>query len=165
MVADITTRQTREKTNRPDTFARPLAKRACRKALPFSEKSVSETCLTLEYIDRTLGMRRSSELLQSTSLRPRKFLVIAPINKTIARVKTTPKPGMCIPSNRSGCQATGSIKRVWSSVLTIRSSTHRVIASGTDTSKPASNQRQMAVMGLGMYWRWTLVPSLLQRHG
>src|SRR6476661_4921817 len=95
---------------------------------------------------RTTGMRWSSASPQLTSLRPMKLLVTAPTTSRMASASSTPRPGTRKPIRRSGCQRSGRISSVWSSVPTIHCSTHSVMPSGARTRRPANSQRRSAAM-------------------
>ncbi len=79
-------------------------------------------------------------------LRDEYLSVFVPTTRRISSVSTTPKPGIWKPSNRSGCQASGRMVSVWSSVPMIQLSTPSVITSGTITSRPANSHLRRADM-------------------
>src|SRR5687768_14575430 len=74
------------------------------------------------------------------------LLTTAPTDSRMARVSSTPKPGMWKPMRRSGCQASGRMSNVRSSVPMIHSSTAMVMATGTMTSRPDTSHLRRASM-------------------
>src|SRR5215831_17627530 len=88
-------------------------------------------------------MRPSSDSHSEIKRAPKKFAATTPVSSRMAKVSTTPRPGMCTPSTLSGCTDSGSSNSVWSSVLTRKASTQIVMPIGTQTSRPAITYRFM----------------------
>jgi len=85
---------------------------------------------------RTTGMRDSSSSHQRTSRAPMMLAASRPVTNTVSTVRMSPKPGRWKPSSVSGCHDAGNSSSVRSRVLRMISSTHSVMASGSQISSP-----------------------------
>src|SRR5882672_2355305 len=65
-----------------------------------------------------------------------KLCASTPVTSTTSTDNTRPRPGMSKPNNCFGCHTPGKSSSVRSIAVTIRSSTQRVTASGTQISSP-----------------------------
>src|SRR5512137_2694394 len=86
---------------------------------------------------RTIGIFTSTDSHQENIRAPMMLAASAPVTRRMMTDITSPRPGTWTPSTWSGCRLAGSTMSVRSIVVTMKSSTHRVIASGSQISRPA----------------------------
>src|SRR5688572_3847197 len=72
----------------------------------------------------------------STSCAPKKLVANRPVSSTTAMVSSTPRPGMCTPSQASVRSSIGSSSSDWSSASKMNFRTQMVMTSGIQISRP-----------------------------
>src|SRR5262245_53157495 len=88
------------------------------------------------------------------------FAANTPVAKTTKSVSSTPRPGMCTPSQDSVRNPSGSNNNERSMAPTKRSRTHNVITSGTQMRRPATKCRLMELFFMSVQSPAALVSVL-----